>query len=52
MIVASSHVGEEVIRELCQRVLDEKGMPDDCKTIVVVLIYKGKGDRCLELLFV
>ena len=29
MIAGSDQVGEEVMRELCQRVLNEKGMPDD-----------------------
>ena len=44
MIAASGEVGEKVMRELCQRVLDGKGMPDDWKTSMVVPIYKGKGD--------
>ena len=30
--------------KLFQRVLDGKGMPDECQTSVLVLIFKGKGD--------
>ena len=30
--------------ELCQRVLDGRGMPDEWKTSVIVPIFKGKGD--------
>ena len=30
--------------ELCQRVLDRKEMPDEWKTSVIVIIFKGKGD--------
>ena len=30
--------------ELCQGVLDERGMPDEWALSVVVLIFKGKGD--------
>ena len=30
--------------QLCQRVLDAKGIPDEWKTSVVVLIFKGKRD--------
>ena len=30
--------------DLCQSVLDGKGMPDEWKTSVIVLIFKGKGD--------
>jgi len=33
-----------VLMELCQRVLDGKGMPDEWKTSVVVPIFKGTGD--------
>ena len=28
--------------ELCQRVLDGRGMPDEWKTSVIVPIFKGK----------
>ena len=42
MIAASRQ--EEVMRELCQRVLDGKDMPEKWKTNVVVPIYKAKGD--------
>ena len=30
--------------ELCQRVLDGRGIPDEWKTSVIVPIFKGKGD--------
>ena len=44
MIVAGSRIEEEVMLQLCQRVLDGKGIPDEWKTSVVVPIFKGKGD--------
>ena len=44
MISASVEVGVSVMLELCQRVLDGKGMPDKWKTSVLVPIFKGKGD--------
>ena len=44
VIAASGQVGEEVLREICQKVLDRKSIPDDWKTGVVVPVYKGKGD--------
>ena len=44
MIVAGGRIAEEVILQLCQRVLDGKGIPDEWKTSVVVPIFKGKGD--------
>ena len=31
--------------ELSQHVLDERGMPDEWKTSVIVFIFKGKGDE-------
>ena len=30
--------------QLCQRVLDGKGIPDEWKTSVVVPIFQGRGD--------
>ena len=30
--------------QLCQRVLDGKGIPDQWKTSILVPIFKGKGD--------
>ena len=33
-----------IIKKLCQRVLNGKGMPGEWKTSVVVPIFKGKGD--------
>ena len=44
MISASGEVGFSVMVELCQRVFDEKGMPDQWQTSVLVPIFKGKGD--------
>ena len=44
MIVASGEIGVKVMMELCQRVLDGKGIPDEWKTSVIVPIFKGKGD--------
>ena len=44
MIVANGKIGVKVMMKLCQRVLDGRGMPDEWKTSVVVLIFKGKGD--------
>ena len=44
MIVASGKIGVKVMMELCQRVLDGRGMPDEWKTSVIVAIFKGKGD--------
>ena len=44
MIVASGEIGVKVMMELCQHVLDGRGMPDEWKTSVIVPILKGKGD--------
>ena len=44
MIIVSGKFGVGVTKKLCQRVLDGKGMPEKCKTSVVVPIFKGKGD--------
>ena len=44
MIVASGKIGIKVMMELCQRVLDGRGMPNERKTRVIVPIFKGKGD--------
>ena len=44
MIAASGEVGIRVMMELCQRLLDGKGMPEEWKTSVVIPIFKGKGD--------
>ena len=44
MIVASGEIGVKMIMELCQHVLDGRGMPDEGKTSVIVPIFKGKGD--------
>ena len=42
MIIASGKFGVGVMRRLCQRGLDGKGMPEEWKTSVVP-IFKGKG---------
>ena len=44
MISVSGEVGISVMVELCQRVLDRKGMPDEWQTSVLVPIFKEKGD--------
>ena len=44
MIIASGTFGVGVMKKLCQRVFDRKGMPEEWKTSVVVTIFKGKGD--------
>ena len=44
MISASEEAGVSVKVELCQRVSDGKGMPNEWKTSVLVPILKGKGD--------
>ena len=42
MIAASGEIGIDVMVELCQSVLDERGMPDEWALSVVVPIFKGK----------
>ena len=44
MIVASGEIGAKVMMDLCQHVLDGRGMPDEWKTCVIAPIFKGKGD--------
>ena len=44
MIVGSGEIGVKVMMELCQRVLDDRGMPHDWKISLIVPIFKGKGD--------
>ena len=44
MIVASDEIRVKVLMELCQHVLDSRGMPDEGKTSVIVPIFKGKDD--------
>ena len=44
MIVASGEIGISVMMELCQGVLDGRGMPNDWALSVVIPIFKGKGD--------
>ena len=44
MILANGDVGIRVLIELCHRILDGKGMPEDWATSVTIPIFKGKGD--------
>ena len=44
IIVAGGRIAGEVVLQLCQRVLDGKGILDEWKISVVVPISKGKGD--------
>jgi hypothetical protein len=44
MIAASGEIGIGVMVELCQGVLDGRGMPDEWALSVVIPIFKGKGD--------
>ena len=44
MIVTRDETEVKMIIELCQHVLDSRGMPDEWKTSVIVPIFKGKGD--------
>ena len=44
MISASKEIEISVMVELCQCVLDGKGMPDEWQTSVLVPIFKGKED--------
>ena len=44
MVVARGDVGTRVLMELCHRILDVKGMPEDWATSVAIPIFKGKGD--------
>ena len=48
MIAASGDVGIRVMMELCQRLLDGKGMPEEWKISVVTPIFNGKRG-CNEL---
>ena len=41
-VAASGKIGVEFMMKLCQRVLNEKGIPDKWKTSVVVPIYKKR----------
>ena len=50
MIVAGGRIAEEVMLQLCQQVLDGKGIPNEWKTSVVVPNFKER--RCDELWFV
>ena len=45
-IIASGKIGVKVMMELCQRVLDGGGMPDEWKTGVIVSIFKDDVMSC------
>ena len=44
MIAASGEIGIDLMVELCQSMLDGRGIPDEWALSVVVPIFKGKGD--------
>ena len=44
LIAASGEIGINVMRELCQGILEGKEMPEDWALSTVVPIFKGKGD--------
>ena len=44
LIAASGGVGIQVMAEICQKVLDEFGMPAECDLSIVVPIFKGNGE--------
>ena len=44
MIVLSGEIGVKVMMELCQHVLNSRGMPDEWKTSVIVPIFKGQAN--------
>ena len=47
IVVAGGRIAEKVMLQLCQRILDRKGIPDEWKTSVVVPNFKRKGDVVL-----
>ena len=42
MILTSGDIGIRVLMELCHRILDGKGMPENWATCVAIHIFKGK----------
>ena len=44
MIAAGGRIAEEVMFQLCQRILDGKGIPNEWKISGVMPIFKGKKD--------
>ena len=44
-IAASGKIEVKVMKDLCQCILNDKGMPVAWKTNVIVPIFKGKGDK-------
>ena len=44
MIAVSGEIGIDVMVDLCQGVLDGRGMPDDWVLSALLPIFKGKGD--------
>ena len=51
MTAASGKIGVKVKMCLCQQVLDDRGMPDNWKTSVIVPIFKEKGNVCILLIW-
>ena len=46
MIVEGGRIAEEVMLQLCQRVLGRNGIPDEWKSSVMVPICKGRDMNC------
>jgi len=44
VIQATGDIGTHWILDLCNSIVKEGSIPEDWKSNVVVLIYKGKGD--------
>ena len=44
VIQATGDTGTQWILDLCNGIVKEGNIPDDCKSSVVLPIYKGKGD--------
>ena len=44
MILASGDAGIRVLMELCQRILDENGVPADSAMSVAIRIFRANGD--------
>jgi len=44
MIQATGNIGTQWILDLCNGIVKEGCIPEDCKSSVVLPIYKGKGD--------
>ena len=44
MIQATGDIGTQWILDLCNDIVKEVSIPEDCKSSVLLPIYKGKGD--------